>query len=251
MLVVNLFLFFSLHKRIHQQPTFCARYGPLLLTCMASVFIMADPLRHVLQDETLHVADIPAMILLVMLAPVALIKWYTSYTQRNFGVVLGHPRAGRESFKCHFTRVSFFYGCVLAAVLLFVYSHSAAGRGWTGATVLRWQECGDNPMYDRTNSTWTEDCFWSSSQFKCTLPCCVPNPAFPHTAEELKDCTCSCIPTNMEHLNHLSPMGVLFTIGCTYTGFILLAIGTMWNANIGTKLSSIKDKWRQLRRHRE
>jgi len=55
------------------------------------------------------------------------------------------------------------------------------------------------------------------------------------------------IPTSEENLSHLSFIGWLFTIVFTYTGFILLAVGTMWNANITQKCGDIKAQWRELR----
>ncbi len=53
--------------------------------------------------------------------------------------------------------------------------------------------------------------------------------------------------TNDENLTNLSTIGILFTIVCTYSGFILLAFGTLWNANIMSKLVIIRARWRQLR----
>jgi len=50
-----------------------------------------------------------------------------------------------------------------------------------------------------------------------------------------------------ETMRCLSLMGVLFTIVATYTGFLFLVIGTMWNANIVDKLKEIKAEWRRLR----
>jgi len=50
-----------------------------------------------------------------------------------------------------------------------------------------------------------------------------------------------------ETMRCLSVMGVLFTIIATYTGFALLVIGTMWNANIIDKLKGVKEEWRRLR----
>jgi len=50
-----------------------------------------------------------------------------------------------------------------------------------------------------------------------------------------------------ETMHCLSLMGVLFTIVATYLGFLLLVIGTMWNANIIDKLKEIGEEWRRLR----
>lgn len=50
-----------------------------------------------------------------------------------------------------------------------------------------------------------------------------------------------------EDIACLSTVGVLFTVVFTYTGFIMLAAGTLWNANIIDKLKEIKKQWKQLR----
>jgi len=50
-----------------------------------------------------------------------------------------------------------------------------------------------------------------------------------------------------ETMHCLSLIGVLFTIVATYSGFALLVVGTMWNANIVDKLKQIKEEWRRLR----
>jgi len=65
---------------------------------------------------------------------------------------------------------------------------------------------------------------------------------------EVETCDCDhCLPDAHENMAHLSPMGWLFTIGFTYSGFVLLAVAVMWNANIVHKLKGLKTKWRQLR----
>lgn len=46
----------------------------------------------------------------------------------------------------------------------------------------------------------------------------------------------------------LSVIGWLFTVVFTYLGFILLGISVFWNANIITKLKSIKETWKKLRK---
>ena len=51
-----------------------------------------------------------------------------------------------------------------------------------------------------------------------------------------------------EDIACLSTVGVFFTIIFTYSGFILLALGTLWNANIMAKLKEIKKQWRELRK---
>jgi hypothetical protein len=61
-------------------------------------------------------------------------------------------------------------------------------------------------------------------------------------------CDCdSCLPNAHESIGHLSNVGIVFTIVFTYTGFILLAIAVMWNADIVTKFKKIQVQWRELR----
>jgi len=52
-------------------------------------------------------------------------------------------------------------------------------------------------------------------------------------------------PTEVMHC--LSTVGVLFTIVFTYTGFTLLVVGTLWNANIHDRLKDFKAHWKKLR----
>mmetsp|Transcript_21633 Transcript_21633/g.30252 ORF Transcript_21633/g.30252 Transcript_21633/m.30252 type:complete len:123 (-) Transcript_21633:118-486(-) len=66
---------------------------------------------------------------------------------------------------------------------------------------------------------------------------------WPGSSEYRSDCS-------HESLACLSPVGWIFTIGCTYIGFILLFWGTMWNANLIDKLKEVKRKWKQLRGQR-
>ena len=59
-------------------------------------------------------------------------------------------------------------------------------------------------------------------------------------------CACDgCVPD--ENFFHLSVVGVISSILCTYTGFILLAVAVGWNANILYKLKKIGKMWRELR----
>lgn len=59
-------------------------------------------------------------------------------------------------------------------------------------------------------------------------------------------CGCDgCTPH--EDFGHLSIVGVLSAIVCTYVGFLLLAVAVGWNANILGKLKKIGDQWAKLR----
>lgn len=50
-----------------------------------------------------------------------------------------------------------------------------------------------------------------------------------------------------ESFQCLSTVGWLFTIVFTYSGFILLMVGSLWNANIMDKLAELKEQWKALR----
>jgi hypothetical protein len=45
----------------------------------------------------------------------------------------------------------------------------------------------------------------------------------------------------------LTTVGIVFTLVFTYLGFTLLAIATLWNANIVDKLKDFKAEWKRLR----
>jgi len=71
-----------------------------------------------------------------------------------------------------------------------------------------------------------------------------PSGPWPGSSEYRANC-----PT--ETMKCLSVLGVFFTIVATYSGFVLLFIGTMWNANLVGKLKQIKTKWKLLRSQRK
>eukprot|EP00755_Sulcionema_specki_P004526 Sspe_Gene.30278::Locus_14931_Transcript_1_1_Confidence_1.000_Length_1241::g.30278::m.30278 len=119
-----------------------------------------------------------------------------------------------------------------------------------------WPECGDNDVFPRINQTWNDHCVWSSSQYRCEKYCCVPQwneTCGPHgdwcggviPLPPGEDCTCHCIDD--ETMKNLSPMGWLFTFTFTYTGFALLFIGVMWNADIMQQLRKIHVMWKVMR----
>jgi len=61
-------------------------------------------------------------------------------------------------------------------------------------------------------------------------------------ASEYKNDNC-----NSETVECLSATGWLVTIGATYFGYLLLMIGSFWNAQLLTKLKALKVRWRALR----
>jgi hypothetical protein len=57
----------------------------------------------------------------------------------------------------------------------------------------------------------------------------------------------NCLHSNNERIACLSTIGFVFTILFTYTGFVLLAVATMWNANITQKIRKFREKWKEIR----
>ena len=67
-----------------------------------------------------------------------------------------------------------------------------------------------------------------------------PAGPWPGSSEYISGC-------GSETMACLSPLGWGFTSVFTYTGFLFIAIGTMWNANMVDKCRSIRSKWNELR----
>jgi len=57
----------------------------------------------------------------------------------------------------------------------------------------------------------------------------------------------NCLHSNNERIACLSTIGFVFTILFTYSGFVLLAVATMWNANITEKIRKFREKWKEIR----
>lgn len=57
----------------------------------------------------------------------------------------------------------------------------------------------------------------------------------------------NCLHSNNERVACLTPVGIVFTLLFTYTGFVLLATATLWNANITEKLKAMRQKWHEIR----
>ena len=113
-----------------------------------------------------------------------------------------------------------------------------------------WESC-SRSCYE----TWPSRCNWSSEEYKCVIECGSQfDPPFNNaTCTKQPDGSypivdgCSCVPTSQERINHLSPMGILFTIVFTYVGFALFMTGNLWNADIVGKCRDIRHQYRVLR----
>ena len=266
MCVVIVFSLNSMRRRFRDRSLATWRkYGPLATLCVAVPFIMADLTRHLSQDGTFLIGDVLGIPLVIATIP-CYIDCQMARKAKHWGP-FNPPRGvplgpGSRQFK---KKLALFFAVAAAGIALLCCSHLKPTNSWYGAQQLQWQECGNNADYPRVNQTWDEDaCFWSSSQFKCNLNCCVPEGevaagiptpkgGFPQDdpktfpKADKGACECHCCPLSDENLHHLAPMGVLFTMVFTYFGFFLLAVGMLWNVNIGEKLGEIRRQWRVLR----
>lgn len=226
-------LVFAVRGLKHRYGHCCKKYGPLMLIGLASILVMLEPTRHVISDYNIWA-----------------ICW------NNPTDALGQP----------------------------------------------------NGMV-RINQTWNDQCVWSSLEYHCNVPCCVPeadynksfpngviypetknntlldlaDPAWkdhflrykcwnesdhfqyndtsycngggdkcstPNCPVELKtkkyECVCdACV--FQETLLYLAPVGIVFTLTTTYCGFVLLAIGSLWNASIISKIKKLKAQCQKLK----
>lgn len=259
MLVVGVMLFNSASSgmRAHVRSPL-RRFGPFLVLCLAAPLIMADLVRHVLQDTGV---------------------W---------------PECGNNA---HYSRINtsdpFPEACLWSSAqyrcdvqcCVPVWTELPQARaapstfGWQPATSDFFPADASAPQFATLRgdgSIYYPPSFNMSLQpfrvFKAPLvlfgdssfnPLTQPraeasvcphgvNPATGYcylhaNASAAAQCTCdSCQPG--ENLFHLSPIGWIFTIGCTYSGFVLLALAVLWNANVLAKLSQVRSRWRELRR---
>jgi len=131
----------------------CGKWGPTIMVAIAMCLVLADTVRHVLQDQSIWLEDDPT--------------------------------------KCH--------------------------NGWWG--------CGGSNQYVCASMNST---------------CCPPE-------HQTGNNTCANGCHSVEKMGCLCAMGTLFTAIFTYVGFIMLAVGSMWNADLIGKLRQVGDTWKQLR----
>jgi len=78
-----------------------------------------------------------------------------------------------------------------------------------------------------------------------SLPLADPSKPF-NASSNPHACGCDgCVPH--ENWSHLSVVGTISSLVCTYVGFALLTVAVGWNANILKKLRRIPQQWAELR----
>lgn len=189
----------------------CQKYGPFILTLIAAPLICADLTRHVLNDTGVW-------------------PW------------CGDPSVQRGLFPR--VNESWTADCLLSSTQFIcnipccVPGNNSAPKDW------QWDNAKDGmlppywPSYRQLKNSTLE---WLKEES-------IEGGTDP---DKVELCNCdNCVALKDENFWHLSPIGVLFTIIFTYTGFTLLAIGTMWNANIIKKCGELREKWSELRGNR-
>ena len=241
MIVVDIMACRSLKQR--RKFTNCfIRFGPLILCLLATVFIMAEPSRHVLSDTGV---------------------WPLCWAPQNGTGII--PRIN-QTWNTECVASSLEYHCDIPCCVpeedyLAAYPNNdppegtrnvtESGKNALNLTDAAWRDhfyydhclTPDGDVKDYTNTTTGKDNCDKDHPDQ-------PDPVTGWTYTSILECKCdACV--FVESMNHLSPVGIIFTATLTYSGFILLAVGALWNANIVKKIKKLKDKCRELKEHNE
>jgi hypothetical protein len=267
-------------------------YGPTILAVVATILIMADLWRHVLQDTGVW----PEKIFSEMKQADIVVGYQTSPTAdtatsvgqyyspengkleqgslaisnqvfevQDFNMTLcfdrpvqsGHHDAGDESF--------IIWALGTHSYTLDSLKHSAdpLDRQDSNPT-MNWlsdqkpfKTLSDPKASNQVSLWWTK---LSSEQLRICLTATGPlvtsrawlglgftKPLGIGSSQYVFNPARNCMHDNNERVGCLSTIGAIFTIVFTYSGFVLLAISTMWNANITEKIKKFREKWKEIR----
>lgn len=264
-------------------PTFKRRYGPVSVMAVAATLIMVEPVRHVINDMDIWpwCGNNPVYDRINSTDPFPP-QCYASATQYHCTQVCcvstwqpisppGLP-SNSSGFSWWPPSSDFFPAGPLPGPFATlrddgsIYTPpgtSAAGpyalyRASVDGAPLTFYETGEvNPLRRTTPATGclygvntaTGYCFLTNQSLSYEqqleqLP--LADVTLPFNATSNPH-TCGCDGCSTEDFAHLSTVGVITTILCTYTGFAMLTIAVGWNANILAKLSKVKRQWKQLR----
>lgn len=254
------------------NPSWCKRFGPLLIQQLAACLIVADPLRHCLFDIGLWAgcSNNPTYQRINTTNAFPPLCYDSSY-QYLCSVPCcvpvwqpGNDSSTKAEFSWFPPQSQFPELATLRAndTVYLPPGFDAAQQPWDvfKPSTFLWE----TGAAHTTRGTFTDkDCkFGVNSE---TGYCFLIDETSPMPYEErvkqlpLKDVSkpfdavtnpheCNCNQCTIdETITHLQPLGIVFTIVFTYSGFALLAVAVGWNANIVQKLKGIKAKWRALR----
>lgn len=266
-------------------PTRCTRWGPFATICVATVLIMAEPVRHVVNDaniwpwcgnnpsyDRINSTDaFPAQCgwsatQYVCTQTCCVSTWQntnpaeTTYAwtppSADFypSVAAGLP--GQFATQRSDGSLYFPAGFDKSALPYEVYTATAE------APLVFYETGALNPLRRDNPQTGckygvnaaTGYCFLTNQSLPYEAQLAqlgtLQDPSKPHNATSNPYvCGCdACVPS--ENMLHLSVVGVISSLLCTYTGFALLAVAVGWNASIMKKLRRIPQQWRMLREGR-
>jgi len=217
MLIVDYMAVSQLSQRKHVK-SFLWRNGPMLTLFVASVLVMAEPTRHVMGDTGfwLWCGDNAV---------------YPRVNQSWNPVCQGSSTEYQCNIPC----------CIPLAEIPTIWPNDANNK----STV----------PYDKLADSFFPDIVAAYDvEHKHTFPQLVlDDPKYggafgvknSTTGNITYECSCQCVL--VEKMSNLSSIGWLFTFSMTYIGFALVAVGSLWNANIIQKCKKFKKKYRQLR----
>lgn len=261
--------------RSYKQTVFL-RWGPFLVFSIAAPLIMADLVRHLIQDEGLWAVcgnnDVYNRINSTSPYPEAC-KWasnqfictvhccvptwrpYVNGSEQKYGwfppqstffpasSLLGQfatlDSNGVVVFDKSFDKTQQPYRVFDAPLLLWADGSRNTKRGSATAA-----ECAPYGVNEETGYCLLSNASEPLHVQLTQLPTSLRKSTLPASAS----CDCNaCLPTSMEKMSQSSAIGIVFTITFTYLGFILLALAVLWNADVVKKLSQVRKKWHELR----
>ena len=225
MIVVDVMSCTSLKNRKKMKPCFC-RFGPLILCLLATIFIMAEPSRHVLSDTGVW--------------PLC---WQGAIPRINQTWNDGCVVSSLE-YHCNVPC------CVSMDDYLQEYPDNNPPPGTRNVS-----ETGQN-LLNLTDPAWQNHFYYDYCVDLTTgakvdylnATTGLPNCDKPSDSADFQyfgsvgaasnlnytqilECRCDACVFD-ETMQYLAPVGWIFTVTLTYSGFILLAVGALWNANI-------------------
>eukprot|EP00750_Incisomonas_marina_P033821 INCI997.1.p1 GENE.INCI997.1~~INCI997.1.p1 ORF type:complete len:287 (+),score=38.65 INCI997.1:433-1293(+) len=244
MIVVDVMSCTSLKNRKKMKPCFC-RFGPLILCLLATIFIMAEPSRHVLSDTGVW--------------PLC---WQGAIPRINQTWNDGCVVSSLE-YHCNVPC------CVSMDDYLQEYPDNNPPPGTRNVS-----ETGQN-LLNLTDPAWQNHFYYDYCVDLTTgakvdylnATTGLPNCDKPSDSADFQyfgsvgaasnlnytqilECRCDACVFD-ETMQYLAPVGWIFTVTLTYSGFILLAVGALWNANIVKKLKKLSEKCKELKAARE
>ena len=224
MLVVDYFMVRTLNQR-KKFKNFFWRNGPMLMLFVATPMVMAEPTRHVMGDTGawLWCGDNAVY-------PRVNQTWNTGCDSSSTEYACDIPCCIPES--------------ELNSDAMYPMSKGTGPNGTDESTVPYHQLADLYPNISQAYGIWHDHKFpqLDLADPKWNGAFAVKNAT---TGETTYECSCQC--TLNETMGNLSGIGWLFTFSLTYLGFALLAVGSLWNADIISKCKGMKKKWNQLR----